>query len=187
MAVPLAAHYRFTRKDYHRMAKTGILHEDSRVELVDGEVVEMSPIGRHHNAGVDRLAALFFERLRGRAIVRTQGSIVLAEYNEPQPDVVLLRPRDDFYAGVDATPEAVLLIVEVADTSEMYDRRTKAPLYARFGIPELWIADLNRGVINVYRDPGPAGYGTTQIARRGESISPLAFSDLQIAVDDVLG
>lgn len=186
MAVQLA-HYRFSREDYHRMVKAGILHEDSRVELIDGEVLEMSPIGPRHNACVDRLTRIFVQRLGDAAIVRVQGSIGLGGYGEPQPDIVLLRPRDDFYAASGLTPADILLIVEVAETSEAYDRRTKAPLYARFGIPELWIADLNRQVITVYRDPTPDGYATAQVVRRGGSVSPLAFPDVQIAVDEMLG
>ena len=121
------------------------------------------------------------------AIVRVQGSIALGNNGEPEPDIALLRFRADFYALSEATEEAVLLIVEVADSSEAYDRRTKAPLYARFGIPELWIADLNRDRITRHTDPGPDGYATTRVFRRGEALSPLAFPDLMIAVDDVLG
>ena len=186
MAVQLM-HYRFTRTEYHRMAEAGILHEDSPVELIEGEILEMSPIGRRHKACVDRTAALFFQGVSGAAIVRVQSSIVLGERSEPEPDVVLLRPRADYYAEADETPADVLLIVEVADSSEVYDRRTKAPLYARYSIPELWIANLNRDQVIVYRDPTPEGYATTRVTRRGESISPLAFPDLTIAVDAILG
>ena len=179
--------YRFTTTDYHRMAEAGILGEDDRVELIEGEILEMSPIGRQHLACVDRLTRIFVRNLGDAAIVRVQGSIVLSERSEPQPDLVLLRPRDDFYATADATAEAVFLIVEVADSSEAYDRQTKAPLYARNGIPELWIADLTRDCITVYRDPRRDGYATSRVLRRGESISPIAFPDLTIAVDDILG
>jgi Uma2 family endonuclease len=147
----------------------------------------MSPIGRRHNSRVDRVVSIFFEHLTPRAIIRVQGSIVLDNGCEPEPDVVLLRPRDDYYAGADATAEAVFLIVEVADSSETYDRQTKAPLYARHNILELWIANLNRDQIIVHRDPTPSGYSTIRITRSGETISPLAFPDLVIAVNDILG
>jgi Uma2 family endonuclease len=187
MAVRLAPPHRFTRAEYHQMAKHGILKPDARVELIDGEIVEMSPIGRRHNSKVDRLTRIFVPGLGDAAIVRVQGSVVLDGYGEPEPDLVLLRSRDDFYVDVDATAEDALLIVEVADGSEGYDRLTKAPLYARYRIPELWIADLNRDRIGIYRDPTPTGYATVQIARRGDTISPLAFPDLQIAVDAILG
>ncbi len=186
MAVQLT-HHRFTRAEYHRMAEAGILTEDSPVELIEGEILEMGPIGRRHKACVDRANRIFSRNLGEVAIVRVQSSIVLGERSEPEPDVVLLRPCEDFYAGADETPEDVLLVVEVADSSEVYDRQTKAPLYARHGIPELWIANLNRDQIIVHRDPTPAGYATTRVARRGESISPLAFPDLTIAVEAILG
>ena len=182
-----ATHYRFTRAEYHRMAETGILTEDSPVELIEGEILEMSPIGRRHKACVDRTAAVFFRGVGSAAIVRVQSSIVLGERSEPEPDLALLRRRDDFYADADETPEDVLLVVEVADSSEVYDRQTKAPLYARHGILELWIANLNRDQVIVCRDPAPAGYATMRVARRGESISPLAFPNLTIAVDAILG
>ncbi len=179
--------YRFTRADYHRMAQTGILKPAARVEQIDGDVVEKSPIGRRHNSRVDWCNRTFVQRLGGATIVRVQGSIVLDDNGEPEPDLVLLRPRDDFYASVDATPADVLLIIEVADSSETHDRRTKAPLYGRNGIPELWIVDLNRDRITRYLDPTPDGYATTQVFRRGESLGPLAFPNLMLPVDDILG
>jgi Uma2 family endonuclease len=186
MAVELKR-YRFTRADYHRMAQTGILKPDARVELIDGEIVEMSPIGRRHLATVDRLTNFFAPRLQGAAITRIQGSIALGDNGEPEPDLVLLRFREDFYASAPATEKDALLIVEVADTSEGYDRRTKGPLYARYGIPELWLVDLNRERLTRYLEPTPTGFATTRVYRRGESLSPLAFPNLMVQVDDILG
>jgi Uma2 family endonuclease len=180
--------YRFTRADYHEMARAGILKADTRVELIDGDVIEMNPIGRPHWTCVDRLNAFFAPKVYPSAIVRIQNPIPLGDYGEPEPDLTLLRYRADFYAsGDEEAPEDILLVVEVADSSELYDRRTKAPLYARFGIREYWIVDLNHHRIQRYVDPTPDGYGTTRIYRRGESLSPLAFPDLTIAVDDILG
>jgi len=179
--------FRFSRADYHQMARVGIIKPRPRVELIDGDIVVMSPIGRRHKSSVDRVNDVFAPRLHGAAIVRVQSSIVLGEYGEPEPDLVLLRFRADFYAQSDEAPEDVLLIVEVADSSEAYDRRTKGPLYARFDIPDYWLADLNRDRVTVYRDPTPDGYATSRVYRRGESISPLAFPDLAVAVDDILG
>lgn len=186
MAVELKR-YRFTRADYHRMAQTGILRPDARVELIDGVIVEMSAIGSRHMAAVNRLNRLFLPPLLGAAIVQIQGPIALGDNGEPEPDLVVLRFRDDFYETAHPTEEAALLVIEVADTSERYDRRTKGPLYARYGIPELWIVDLNRDRITRHRNPTPRGYATTRVYRRGERLSPLAFPDLKIAVDDVLG
>lgn len=125
--------------------------------------------------------------VRATAIVRIQSSIALGDFGEPEPDLSLLRRRADFYAHSDEEPDDILLVVEVADTSERYDRRTKAPLDARNGLPELWIVDLNRELITRYLDPSPSGYTTTRVYRRGESLSPLAFPNLTIAVNDVLG
>ena len=177
----------FTATEYYRMAEAGVLTEDDRVELIDGEILEMSPIGRRHSACVARLTSVFSQRLGAAVIVWPQNPVRLSERSEPEPDLALLRPRPDFYASAHPTPADVLLIVEVGDTSVEYDRQVKAPLYAHSGIPELWIVDLNRHHLGVYRDPSEAGYGTTRVLRRGESISPLAFPDLTIAVDDILG
>jgi Uma2 family endonuclease len=180
-------HYRFTRDEYHKMAQTGILPPDARVELINGEILEMSPIGRRHKVSVDRVNNIFTPGLQGQAIVRVQSSIVLSDGQEPEPDVAVLRYRDDFYADADETPEDILLIIEVADTSEGYDRRTKAPLYARYGIPELWIADVNRDRLTVYRDPTPDGYASTQVLSPGESVSPLAFPSLNVPISAIFG
>ena len=186
MAVDLKR-YRFTRDDYHRMANAGVFRPGVRVELIDGEIIEMHPIGRRHRGTVDRLTAVLAPRVGTAAIVRVQSSIALGNNGEPEPDLVLLRYRADFYTESDEKPEDVLLVVEVAETSERYDRRTKAPLYARFGIPELWIVDLKRSRITRYLDPTPDGYASTRIYRRGESLSPLAFPSLLIPVVDILG
>src|SRR5262245_60762383 len=115
----------FTVADYHRMVEAGILDEDDRVELIEGEIVDMAPIGRKHQARVDHLVELFVQRVAGRAIVRSQGSIRLNERSEPEPDVVLLRWREDYYADADAGPADVLLVVEVADSSLVHDRDVK--------------------------------------------------------------
>ena len=182
-----AKRYRFTRDDFHRMGEAGVFKSGVRVELIDGEIIEMNPIGRPHRSCVDRLTDILVPSVRSSAIVRVQRSIALGDYGEPEPDLTLLRRRTDFYAESDETPEDILLVIEVADTSESYDRRTKAPLYARNGVPELWIVDLNRTRITRYLDPTPSGYSTTRFYRRGESLSPLAFPNLTISVDDILG
>ncbi len=178
---------RFNVRDYYRMAKAGILHEDDRVELIDGEIVEMAPIGHHHAGVVDRLTYVFIQAFRGVAQVRVQNPIRLDEWNEPQPDLTLLRPRADFYTSSHPTSEDILLVVEVADSSLQFDRRVKLPLYARRGIPEMWLVDLRRQTIDVHRDPAPDGYRTSTILRRGDRIAPVAFPDREMAVADLLG
>ena len=186
MAVQLTRR-RFTTDEYHWMARVGILGVRDRVELIEGEILEMSPIGRRHLASVDRCNRIFSQGLSDAAIVRVGGSIVLSEHDEPQPYLVLLRPRADYYATADATAADVFLIVEVSDTALQYDRQIKAPLYARRGIPELWIIDLGHDHIIGHRDPTENGYATTRVFRRGETISPAAFPELQIPVDEILG
>ncbi len=127
----------FTTDEFHRMAAAGILSEDDRVELIDGEIVQMSPIGSPHASCVDRLTALFVRRFGRRAIIRVRNPIVLSRHSEPQPDLAVLKLRTDFYAEKHPGPSDVLLVVEVADTSADYDRLTKVALYARAGIPEV--------------------------------------------------
>jgi Uma2 family endonuclease len=178
---------RFTVGEYHQMAQAGILTEDDRVELIDGEIVEMTPIGGPHAGCVNRLTRLFSQGLGDAAVVSVQNPVHLDEHTEPQPDVALLHPRPDFYASAHPTPEDILLLVEVAETSAELDRRVKVPLYARSGIPELWLVDLTQETIAVYRDPTPDGYRTSWTVRRGDRLAPLAFPDREFAVADILG
>jgi len=178
---------RFTVEEYHRMVEAGILGEDDRVELIEGELLEMSPISSRHAACVKRLTVLLFERGGRRFLVSIQDPIRLGERSEPVPDLALLRPRADFYASAHPGPEDVWLVIEVAETSGAYDRERKLPLYGRAGIPETWVVDLEREEVVVGRDPSPEGYRTLRIARRGETLSPLAFPDLTLSVDEILG
>jgi Uma2 family endonuclease len=157
------------------------------VELVEGEIVVMSPIGERHAAAVDRAATLFIRRAGDAANVRVQGPTRLSDRSEPEPDVLLLRPRGDFYAAGHPGPEDVLLLVEVADSSLRYDREIKVALYARRGIREVWLLDLAGARLEVYRGPGSDGYRTTQRLQRGERIVPEALPDLEVAVDELLG
>lgn len=178
---------RFTVDDYHRMAEVGILTEDERVELLDGEIVEMSPIGSDHAGHVKRLIALFTSRLGSRVVVSVQDPVVLSQHSEPQPDVTLLRPRADFYSREHPWPDDVLLLIEVADTSLETDRRIKVPLYARANLREVWIVDLIAERVEVYREPAAGAYRETRALARGQGIAPQAFPDLALAVDDLLG
>ena len=177
---------RFTVHEYHRMGQAGILGEDDRLELLDGEIVEMGPIGSRHQATVDRLNALFSSRVSESAMVRVLGPVRLAEDSEPQPDVTLLRLRDDFYGTAHPGPEDVLLLVEVSDTSTEYDREVKLPLYARHGIPEVWLVGLEAGVVEVYRSPTAQGYQEVSQLSRGQTLEAVAFPQLELTVDEVL-
>ncbi|MBI2490826.1 MAG: Uma2 family endonuclease [Candidatus Rokubacteria bacterium] len=178
----------FSVKDYHRMIETGILTEDDRVELLEGEIVEMGRPGPPHQGTVDRLTRLFSSRLGDRVIVRVQGPVLLASVeSEPQPDLALLVPRPDFYVTGHPEPPDILLAIEVMDTSVDKDRRVKLPLYARAGIAETWLVDLNADRVEVHRRPGPAGYADSRTLRRGEPLAIQAFPDVALTVADLLG
>lgn len=177
----------FTVSEYHRMAEAGILGEDDRVELIEGEIVEMSPVGSRHAACVKRLLRLLDRRVGDRGIVGAQDPIRLGEHSEPQPDLVLLRPRPDFYAAAHPGPEDVLLLVGVAETSGGYDRDVKVPLYAKAGIPEVWLVDLGEDRVEAYREPSPQGYRWVRHFRRGDRLAAEAFPELEVAVEDILG
>lgn len=186
MAVELTRR-RFTASEYHQMAEAGILTEDDRIELIDGEIIEMSPIGSWHASEVDRLTELFVHGFSDRALIRIQNPIRLSEYTEPQPDVTLLHRRADYYAAHAPAPEDIFLVVEIADTSLAYDRQVKMRLYAQSSIAEYWVIDLKAETVTVHREPGPDGYGITQVVRRGEQIAPTAFPDRPVTVDSMLG
>ncbi|MBI2954880.1 MAG: Uma2 family endonuclease, partial [Chloroflexi bacterium] len=160
---------------------------DDRVELIDGEVTEMTPIGRRHAGCVNRVNKLFAKTFGDDALVSVQNPVDLSEHNEPQPDLALLRPRPDFYAERHPIPEDIFLLVEVAESSADLDRQVKVPLYARSGIPEVWLVDLEQETITAYSGPTPGGYTTAQVLRRGERLAPAAFPDRAIAIADILG
>ncbi len=176
--------WRFTVHDYHRMGEAGILHEDDRVELIEGELVEMTAIGTRHFVCVNGLNRLLMRSVGDEAIVSVQNPVRLNEYNEPQPDLTVIRPRD--YRISLPTPEDVLLLIEVSDTTLPYDRNVKLPLYARSGIREVWIVNLPDETIERHTDPSAQGYRSLERARRGEKIVSIALPDLALAVDDVL-
>jgi Uma2 family endonuclease len=178
---------RFSVHEYHRMAEVGILSEDDRVELIEGEIVKMSPIGSRHAACVGRLNRLL-QRLVGLdAIVRVQDPILLNGYSEPEPDVALVKPREDFYSREHPGPGDVLLLIEVADTSVERDLAAKLPLYAQAGIPEAWLVNLPAESIEVHSRPDSGEYRETVRTRRGETVTSRTIPGLEVAADDILG
>ena len=177
----------FDVHEYHRMAEAGILDEDDRVELIEGEIVQMSPIGSRHQGCVNRLARLLFEFAGRDYVVHVQGPVRLNERSEPQPDLALLKPRSDFYSDRHPTPEDVLLLIEVSETSADYDREVKLPLYAGAGIAEVWIVDLGARTIEVCADPRRNAYETVTAARRGETVASPSVPEFSLRVDDIFG
>lgn len=186
MAVPIERR-RFTVSEYERMAEAGILGEDDRVELIEGEIVRMSPISSQHSACVKRYTVHLVRQLGDRAIVGVQDPIRLSDESEPQPDLVVLRPRDDFYMHRHPEPPDILLIIEVAETSRRYDRNVKLPQYARAGIPEAWLTDLNEDVVERHSRPEGGRYQEVARFRRGQIITSVTIPGLALRVDDILG
>jgi Uma2 family endonuclease len=144
--------------EYHRMAEAGLLAPDARVELIEGEIIEMPPIGNAHAAAVDRLADLLHSAVGKRAIVRCQGPIQLGDDSEPQPDLALLVRREDFYKDQRPAAADTILVIEVSDTTAHYDLTTKMSLYAQYGIREYWVIDLRRKQVRTYRCPTGTAY-----------------------------
>ncbi|MDQ3249537.1 MAG: Uma2 family endonuclease [Chloroflexota bacterium] len=186
VSVPLTRR-RFSVADYYRMLESGILTEEDRVELIDGEIVEMSPINSIHAANVDRLNFLLFRQIEDKAIVRIQNPVHLDDYNEPQPDLALVRWRDDFYEQSHPTAADVLVAIEVANTSLLYDRKKKLPLYAQAGIPEVWLVNVGGQTIEQYWQPVNGYYTRNQVMHRGAMLTAQTIPDLQLPVDQIFG
>jgi Uma2 family endonuclease len=174
----------FTVEEYHRMAEAGILGEDERVELIEGEIVQMAPIGPRHIGCVINANRLFFTRLGARAVISPQNPVVILPRSEPQPDLALLRPRAVSYSRERPASDDVLLAVEVADTTVRFDRLVKSRLYARAGIAEFWLCLAMDGAVEVYRGPGADGYAGVTLHGPDQIVSPLAFPDVSFAVTD---
>jgi len=177
----------FNVAEYYQMARAGVLTEDERVELVRGEIVAMSPIGSRHAGCVNRLYTRLDRWARGRFVVTSQNPIRLDDHSEPQPDIAILKMRDDFYGDAHATPGEVRLVIEVADTSMGYDREEKAPLYAEAGIPEMWLVNLPEGVIEIYTEPVDGVYSSVRQVTRGGVLASASLPGLSIRAADVLG
>lgn len=176
----------FTSAEYHAMAEAGILSEDERVELIAGEIVRMAPIGSRHAGCVKRLNR-GLSPLGDRALISVQDPIALGPSQEPEPDLSILRPREDDYTRSHPTPAEILLVIEVADFSLGYDRDVKIPLYARAGIPEAWLVNLLQREILMYRNPSENGYREVRTFRPGDRLSPQAFPDFELRVEAILG
>ena len=182
---PAAIRRLFTVDEYHRMGEAGILTEDDRVELIEGELLAMVPIGSEHVSAVNALNRLLVMAVGDRAVVSVQNPVRLTRRSEPQPDFAVLRPRDDYRTTL-PRPEDVMLIVEVADSSLDYDRTVKLALYAQSGIPELWIVDLSAGKVEVHRLPAGSEYTSVQRTDRSAVLDMQALPDVRIPVEAIL-
>ncbi|MBD2187954.1 Uma2 family endonuclease [Pseudanabaena mucicola] len=173
--------HKFTTQQYHLMHEAGVFDQGDRFELINGEITEMSPIGRKHAACVIRVTKLLQKKLGDLVLISVQNSIFLNDVSEPQPDFSVLKPRDDYYAEGLPTPNDILLIIEVADSTIAYDREVKMPLYAAAGIPEMWLFDLNEQVIFGYSQPAARGYKQMQRYEQDDQFFMLAFPDISFS------
>ena len=169
------------------MGEAGIFRQDARLELIEGEIIEMSPIGSPHAACVNFLSRLLNRLFGDSYIVATQNPVRLNDISEPQPDVALLRWRDDFYRGAHPTPEDVLLVVEVADTTVVKDKTLKVPLYARAGIAEAWLVNIPEELVEIYSEPAGGVYRRAEVFGRGAEARSHTVEGLAVAVGELLG
>lgn len=176
----------FRVDEYHAMIEAGILGPDDRVELVDGRIVTMAAIGSRHARSVDLLTECLVTALAGWAIVRVQNPVTLDDFSEPEPDVSVVRRREDYYRDAVPRAEDVYLLIEVADATGGRDRRAKIPRYAVTGIPELWVFDLVAGRLEVHREPTDGGYAVVRVLGPGEIVAPEVFADVDVNVGTIL-
>lgn len=185
MSVQLAKYW-ISADQYERMGEAGVFSPDARLELIEGESYERSPIGSPHAACVKRLSSLLHQLFGGRMIVGVQDPIRLNDFSQPQPDISLLRWRDDFYRYAHPTPEDVLLVIEVAETTVRGDRGVKVPLYAEAGIPEVWLVNLPDERVEIYAEPSGGKYGHTRKVKRGGNARSRTVPDLAVNVAELL-
>ena len=178
---------RFSVSDYYLMAEAGILSPHDRVELIDGEIVQMASIGSYHAGCVNYLATFFGHTLGFSVVLNVQNPVRVDEHNEPQPDLTLLKPRDDFYTQSHPEPGDVLLAVEVSHTTVEFDRDVKAPLYAQAAIPELWLVNLEDGYLDALSQPSDGEYRAARRLSPGDTIAPALLPDARLDVGNILG
>ena len=177
--------YRFTADEYRQMGEAGVLRPDARVELIEGELIDMPPIGPAHAATVEQLADQLRRAVANRAMVRTQQPSVVSNYSVPQPDITVVVRRHDYYVRAHPEPRDVLLVVEVASTTLAFDRDVKAGMYAASGVTELWIVDVNGHSVTRLHSPRDGVYGASDTAQVGERLEIGAFPDVRINVHDI--
>ena len=181
-----AARRRFNVDEYYAMAKAGVINPNERVELLDGEIITMAAMGSRHAACITDFTELLGETLGRRVTLRVQCPLRLNDGYEPEPDLMVLRRRADSYAAEHPGPADALLVIEVADSSIGSDRRRKLPIYALFGIPEVWLADLTTRQVEIHDRPTPNGYARTRFAGTDSVVTPAAFPDIAIPVGAVM-
>jgi Uma2 family endonuclease len=184
MSAPLPRH-KLNLEDYHRMIEAGIFTPNQRIELLEGKLFDMAPIGPAHSGTTNYLTRLFFQAVGDKAIVSVQNPVMLGDNSEPQPDLMILRSREDFYRSSHPVAEEVLLLVEIADTSASSDRSYKIPLYARHGIPEVWLLDVKRQQLEIHTQPEQGQYRQVHLAQTDEAIRLSQLPEIEINVRQI--
>lgn len=184
---PLLEHHLLTVDEYERMCELGIIDADSRIELLDGEMVKMAAIGSKHASVTVRLTDLLVPRCGQQALVVVANPLRLRPRSEPEPDLMIVHRRADYYVSGHPTEKDALLVVEVSDTSIGKDRLVKVPIYARQGVPEVWIVDIQGDRVIVHTEPSGGEYGLIRTAYRGEELRPTLLPAVAITVDEILG
>lgn len=184
---PLLKRHRLSVDDYYRMGEAGIFAPNARVELIEGEIIDMAPIGSRHGSAVKRLNSVLVSAVGSRAVVSVQDPLRLGDLSEAKPDLMLLKPRADFYADAHPTAADVLLLIEVADTSARYDREVKLPLYARHGVPEVWIVDLEARLVRFFRSPSGDAYTQASATAEPGRTPIAALPGVEIDLSAILG
>ena len=180
--------HKYTVEEYHVMGETGILTEEDRVQLIDGEIVEMPPMSSSHASIVNRLIRFLNLALDpGQAVIWGQCPITFPDNAEPEPDVAILKSRPDFYRSRLPTPQDALLLIEVSQSTLRLDRSVKVPYYAHQNIPEVWVVNLPEEIIKVYRNPRDGVYQETTRLHRGDTLSPQAFPAVELTVEEIFG
>ena len=177
--------HRVDVQEYLRMAEAEVFGLDARLELIEGEIIEMAPIGSPHAGLVNRLNRLLNRVAGSKALVAVQNPLIVGKRSVPYPDLALLKPRADDYSASHSTADDVLLVIEVADSSLEFDIGTKAPLYARAGIVEAWVVDVEKQAVRVFRDPSAKGYRTSFTALGKQKVAALALPQVVISPADL--
>lgn len=187
MSYPARHTHEFSVTDWQRMGEMNLFAPESRVELIEGQIFDMPPIGTEHSGCIDWLNQNWFMQLQGKALIRVQNPLRLGDFSEPQPDIMLLKPRADFYRKAHPQAEDVLLLIEVADSSVDYDKTIKIPLYARYGICETWIINIPEQLIHIYQQPENNSYKIKIDKQQNENLTAQAFPEIQFTVKQILG
>ena len=183
---PQPRRLRFTVDEYYKMIELGMLKDYEKAEIIEGELIQKMPIGKKHSAAVEKLNEILRDRLGKSVSLRNQQPVRFSDYNEPEPDLAVLKRREDFYSDQKPVPKDVLLLIEVSDATLKYDRNTKLTIYAEAEIPEVWIVNLPNDIVEIHQNPSVGIYQLTKIFKRGEIIESEILPDLKLEVNEIL-